>query len=78
MDKSEVVWAPDGDEAFDDGSFVLQFDEKDKVRVLAFRRGKGDSDISDLAEVRLDPDEFYGVLGSWRSQFEIERMKALP
>jgi hypothetical protein len=24
---SEIVWAPDGDEAFDDGSHVLQFDQ---------------------------------------------------
>jgi hypothetical protein len=28
-----LVWAPDGDEAFDDGSYVLQFDVGDRVRL---------------------------------------------
>src|SRR5213592_1398943 len=37
-----IQWAPDGDEAFDDGAHVLQFDVKDRVRVIAFRSsGKG-------------------------------------
>ncbi len=29
-----IVW--DGDEAFDDGSYILQFDVEDRVRVIAF------------------------------------------
>lgn len=28
---AKIQWAPDGDEAFDDGSFVLQFDVDDKA-----------------------------------------------
>jgi hypothetical protein len=26
LNSKSLVWAPDGDEAFDDGSYVLQFD----------------------------------------------------
>jgi len=29
-----LIWAPDGDEAFDDGSSVLQFDVGDRVRLI--------------------------------------------
>src|SRR6266700_1875408 len=35
---NSLVWAPDGDEAFDDGSYVLQFDVGDRVRLIAFKR----------------------------------------
>jgi hypothetical protein len=35
--KTDCMWAPDGDEAFDDGSYVLQFDVKDRVRLAACR-----------------------------------------
>ena len=31
-----IVWAPDGDEAFDDGSYVLQVESGDQVRLIAF------------------------------------------
>jgi len=31
---SRIQWAPDGDEAFDDGSYVLQFDVEDFVRLV--------------------------------------------
>ena len=34
FDSGDIQWAPDGDEAFDDGSFVLQFDVEDRVRVI--------------------------------------------
>jgi hypothetical protein len=35
---ADLVRAPDGDEGFDDGSCVLQFDIGDKVRLIAFSR----------------------------------------
>jgi hypothetical protein len=34
---SHLMWAPDGDEAFDDGSYLLQFDVGDRVRLIAFK-----------------------------------------
>jgi hypothetical protein len=33
----ESGWAPDADEAFDDGSYVLQFDVDGRVRLIAFK-----------------------------------------
>ena len=35
------MWAPDGDEPFDDASYVLQFDVKDRVRLIAFKSSEG-------------------------------------
>ncbi|MFO1512599.1 MAG: Imm42 family immunity protein [Verrucomicrobiota bacterium] len=32
-----LTWAPDGDEAFDDGSNVLHFDVDNRVRLIGFR-----------------------------------------
>ena len=70
---ADLIWAPDGDEAFDDGSFVLQFDVGDQVRLVAFRRVGGDvHDPGTLAEVWLPADEFYAALEQWRDRFESE------
>jgi hypothetical protein len=33
----DLVGAPDADEAFDDGSHILQFDIGDQVRLVAFK-----------------------------------------
>src|SRR5690242_20205886 len=38
LHSNSLVWAPDGDEAFDDSGYVLQFDLGDLVRLIAFRR----------------------------------------
>jgi hypothetical protein len=48
-----LVWAPDGDEAFDDGSYVLQFDIGHRVRLIAFRSlpGAYHHDPQTLADV---------------------------
>lgn len=37
---TRIMWAPDGDEAFDDGAYVLQFDVGDRVRLIAFKAEK--------------------------------------
>lgn len=70
LEKSEVIWAPDGDAAFDDGSHVLQFDEGEQVRLIAFRNV---SDIADLAatirEAWIESQEFYEILEKWRTRF---------
>ncbi|MFO1459349.1 MAG: Imm42 family immunity protein [Verrucomicrobiota bacterium] len=80
MHGGRAVWAPDGDEAFDDRSFVLQFDVGTRVRVIAFRMGADVSALLDLESVRetwLDAEEFYRYLISWRREFERE-WKSLP
>jgi hypothetical protein len=63
----ELVWAPDGDAAFDDGGHVLQFDVDGRVRLVAFKNGNGDLA---LREAWLDEHTFYDILEKWRSTFE--------
>jgi len=67
-----LLWAPDGDEAFDDGSHVLQIDEEESVRVIAFKKsGPAAFDQGTLREVHLAAEDFYGLLESWKRAFEI-------
>jgi hypothetical protein len=69
----DLLWAPDGDAAFDDGSYVLQFDVEDRVRLIAFRRGEGCFHIpASLSDAWIPADTFYGVLRQWHHDFEAE------
>jgi hypothetical protein len=77
---NRLVWAPDGDEAFDDGSYVLQFDIGDRVRLIAFNSTSDEDPLWDptsLREVWLAADQFYGVLHEWRDKFRLE-WESLP
>jgi hypothetical protein len=77
---SDCQWAPDGDEAFDDGSYVLQFDVDDRVRLIAFKhgeRGEGwQCDSATLRDVWLAADEFYRILQQWHDAFYAEWVAA--
>lgn len=64
-----LVWAPDGDEAFDDGSYVLQFDIGDRVRLIAFKRPESLVDPASVREVWLSSDTFYDALREWGATF---------
>lgn len=73
LHSSEIVWAPDGDEAFDDGSHVLQFDQGDNVRIVAFKNTRNPEDIAGtIAETYVSADAFYAILKEWQSRFEGE------
>ena len=83
INEKQVVWAPDGDEAFDDSSYVLQFDVGNRVRLIAFKAAMEHPvyNRSTLREVWLPAEDFYGLLQDWRLQFEEERnekLKRLP
>lgn len=67
---NHLIWAPDGDEAFDDGSFVMQFDVGNRVRLIGFKSSEEGYDSSSLRDVWLGVDEFYGVLTEWSKAFE--------
>jgi hypothetical protein len=70
---SRITWAPDGDEAFDDSSYVLQFDSGARVRLIAFTLGEnGRYDPATLTDLWLESDHFYGVLEDWHSRFLAE------
>ncbi len=69
----EIVWAPDGDEAFDDGSHILQFDCEDKVRLIAFKNSLNSAMLAgSLTDTWMDAEEYYGVLDQWQAAFEAE------
>jgi hypothetical protein len=72
-----VVWAPDGDQAFDDGSTVLHFDANDRVRLIGFRRGPDQRhEPATLRDVWLGSDNFYRILGEWRGSVEADWVAA--
>jgi Immunity protein 42 len=78
ISSKHIQWAPDGDEAFDDGSYVLQFDVGGQVRLIAFRCGPdGCHDSSTLSDLWIASDEFYALLRRWRDSFT-EDWAALP
>jgi len=69
-----IIWAPDGDAAFDDGSYVLQFDVSDQVRLIAFKtRSEGyHHDPATITDTYMSADKFYQVLHRWQEAFELE------
>lgn len=68
-----IVWAPDGDEAFDDGSYVLQFDLKDQVRLIAFKSTICHPyDSPTIRDIWIASDNFYDILRRWHEAFENE------
>lgn len=68
-----IVWAPDGDEAFDDGSYLLHFDVNDQARIIAFKAGQDyRHDPTTLVDVWIDGNDFYQVLQQWSRAFELE------
>jgi hypothetical protein len=76
--QGEVVWAPDGDAAFDDGSHVLQLDEGNQVRLIAFKNADSQDEFQrSIVEVRMDSGRFYDLLGEWQRGFELSRQDAL-
>jgi hypothetical protein len=73
FNEKQTNWAPDGDEAFDDGSFILQFDTGEKVRLIAFkRRADGDCDTATLSDLWISAEDFYSILQRWHASFEAE------
>jgi len=68
----DVAWAP-GDEEFDDGSHVLQFDVGGRVRVIAFKSDDSyGHDPATLSDIWLPSDDFYNILREWHGAFEAE------
>jgi hypothetical protein len=70
-----ILWAPDGDAAFDDGGHVFHFDVCDKVRLLGCINNLGEPE--EFAELWLQADDFYGVLVAWRDAFFESWQRAL-
>lgn len=70
---AELIMAPDGDAAFDDGSHVLQLDCGNSVRIIAFRnRGEMGDILTSSKHLMIDAADFYNVLESFVANFELE------
>jgi hypothetical protein len=58
-----VLWAPDGDEAFDDGSHILHFDIDDHVRLIGFVNMETiEQTLQTIEDVTVEAQNFYSVL----------------
>ena len=74
IELNNIVFAPDGDSAFDDGSHVLQFDLGSKVRIIAFRNLADPRErLDSINDVHLDEALFYEILRDWMESFTQER-----
>jgi hypothetical protein len=70
---ARIMWEADGDEAFDDGSHVLQFDVQDRVRLIAFKsRQSYLHEPVTLSDIWFAADDFYHVLQHWQDGFEVD------
>jgi len=75
---NKLMWAPDGDEAFDDGSYILHFDLGNQVRLIGFKRDQGHyHDPLTLTDIYLEADEFYKILQTCAEAIEEEWKAAL-
>jgi hypothetical protein len=76
--KKDIIWAPDGDRAFDDGSHVLQFDNGENVRVIGFKNSDDIDEVSQsISDVTILASEFYAILSKWHDAFEVEWAEAI-
>jgi hypothetical protein len=67
---ANVVWAPDGDEAFNDTSHILQLDLGQSVRLIGFRAPEDLREkVRDVTEVIVSENEFYDTLADWLVRF---------
>jgi len=66
---SKCYWDTRCDEAFDDGSLILQFDIKEKVRLIANKTSNSLSKMPEehefLQDLIIDSPMFYGILEEW-------------
>jgi hypothetical protein len=70
---AKIDWTPYVDEAFDDGSHILQFDVDRQVRLIAFKSTPdGSYDPSTLVDLWMPTGEFYEILQRWHDDFVAE------
>jgi hypothetical protein len=73
LEERKLIWAPDGDAAFDDGAVIVQIDEETHVRLVAFRNSPSSSGGPiNLQELRIASDNYYDTLRKWSEAFLAE------
>jgi hypothetical protein len=78
ISSNRLEWTAYYDEAFDHSSYVLQFEDDNQVRLVAFT-GTPDFlyDSASLRDISLSLNEFYGILQEWHDRFK-EEWRSLP
>ncbi len=72
IDESKLLWAPDGDQAFDDGGHVIQLDlNAHRVRLIGFKRS-GKFKVDSISESIIDSGKYYSLLNEWIKWFDAE------
>jgi hypothetical protein len=78
VERANLIWIPDGDAAFDDGSHILQIDCGFQVRLIGFRNLANAHDTtSSLCETIVPAETFYRILHDWVNGMEELRAKLL-
>lgn len=79
LNYSHVQWVPDGGESFDDGSIILQFDNNDQVRLIAFKRSYNEEVILEntFRDISIEMGVFYKTAERFVEIFNIERLSML-
>lgn len=74
INSTGILFAPDGDQAFDDGSIILHLDRVDSVILVAGKSTKacGVIDEGSVVQVSLEADYFYGCLAEWKMAVDKE------
>ena len=76
VDASQCEWHRCCDEAFDDGSCLLQFDVGDTVRLIANLPPKSSTNLKHdpktLQDITIEATVFYNTLNVWLQKFEAE------
>jgi hypothetical protein len=76
--QNELLWVPDGDEAFDDGSRIIQFDIEQTVRLIGYKSlHKNKIDIKTLTDLTMDAEQYYTTLENWSNNFYNEWQKSV-
>jgi hypothetical protein len=70
---NSCTWAPDGDEAFDDSSYILQFDIRNQVRLIGFKSSNFVPDPSTIRDLWVSAFDYYSLLEDWIAEFDRER-----
>jgi len=68
---NHLALGPECDQAFDDGSYVLQFDLAERIRIIAFKINEQGyhHNPRTLVDLWLASDDFYKLLEDWRNAF---------
>jgi hypothetical protein len=70
FNRNKILWAPDGDEAFDDGSHVFHFDFGRIVRLIGCTYVNYLPIENSIRSICLPSSDFYEILDRWQASFE--------